>query len=170
MGAQRSLLRPHRSRAAGVSSGNGWARVTWRAPSPVFLREAPRAGRQPRRVAERVGGQCAPRGSGSRGPTRESGGAAGRTRPRCPRPQVGAAAWAPRLDGSRAAGTERRGLQGCARQCAPTGRGLLVGSWEIDVGPLGHSVPLSVRGASLVLGGDVTQIDGARLSSGAAIV
>lgn len=153
MGAQLSLLPPHGPRPARVSSGNGWARVTWRAPSPVFLRELPRGGRQSRPVAERVGGECARRGSGVRGPRREPGGAAGRARPRCPRPQVGAAVWVPGLNGIRAAGTERRGLQGCGRHCVPTERALLVGSWGIDVGPLGYSVPRSSRGARLSSGG-----------------
>ena len=69
-----------RSRPARVSSGNGWARVTRRASSPVFLREPPAPGHQPRPIAER-GAASALRGL--------QGGAAGRVHPRCPRPQVG---------------------------------------------------------------------------------
>lgn len=121
--------------------------------------------RRPPASAVRRAGRRRVRAEGLGG-TRAVAGAGKGCRPRsAPPPQVGAAVWVPGLDGSRATGTERRGLQGCARRCAPAGRWLLVGSWGIDVGPLGRSLPPSSRGASPFLGGDAAARGGAGLSS-----
>lgn len=66
--------------------------------------------RRPLASAGRRAGRRRVRAEGL-GDTRAVAGAGRGCRPRsAPRPQVGAAVWVPGLDGSRAAGTERRGL------------------------------------------------------------